>query len=72
MIGQRLRISRSAAGLSLRDLEARIGNRVTAQAISKYERDEAMPSSKVLITLADALDVSVDCLRCLGCRGRGP
>ena len=62
MIGQRLRISRSAAGLSLRDLEAKIGNRVTAQAISKYERDEAMPSSGVLIALADALDVSVDYL----------
>ena len=62
MIGQRLRISRSAAGLSLRDLEAKIGNRVTAQAISKYERDEAMPSSGVLIALADALGVSVDYL----------
>ena len=62
MIGQRLKLSRSAAGLSLRDLEARIGNRVTAQAISKYERNESMPSSGVLIALADALDVSVDYL----------
>ena len=62
MIGQRLRISRSAAGLSLRDLEARIDNRVTAQAISKYERDEVTPSSGVLIALAEALGVSVDYL----------
>ena len=62
MIGHRLNLSRSSAGLSLRALEARIGNRVTAQAISKYERDEAMPSSGVLIALADALDVSVDYL----------
>ena len=62
MIGQRLNVLRSAAGLSLRDLEARIDNRVTAQAISKYERDEAMPSSGVLIALADALDVTVDYL----------
>jgi Zn-dependent peptidase ImmA (M78 family)/DNA-binding XRE family transcriptional regulator len=62
MIGQRLKLARSAAGVSLRDLEERIGNRVTAQAIGKYERDESMPSSGVLIALADALGVSVDYL----------
>ena len=59
-IGQRIRVSRRACGLSLRDLEARIDNRVTAQAISKYERNETMPSSGVLIALADALNVPVD------------
>ena len=62
MIGHRLRLSRSAAGLSLRDLEARIDHRVSAQAISKYERNESMPGSGVLIALADALDVTVDYL----------
>ena len=62
VIGRRLRISRLAAGLSLRDLEAKFDNRVTAQAISKYERNESMPSSGVLIALADALDVTVDYL----------
>ncbi len=62
MIGQRLKISRSASGLSLRGLENKIGNRVTAQAIGKYERNESMPSSSVLIALADALDVSVNYL----------
>ncbi|MYK31265.1 MAG: ImmA/IrrE family metallo-endopeptidase, partial [Boseongicola sp. SB0670_bin_30] len=61
-VGQRIKISRHAYGLSLRDLEARINNRVTAQAISKYERDETMPSSGVLIVLADALDVPIDYL----------
>ena len=60
MIGRRLKVARAAAGLSLRDLEARIGGRVTAQAISKYERDESVPGSAVLIALADALHVSVD------------
>ena len=60
MIGRRLKVARAAAGLSLRDLEARIGGRVTAQAISKYERDESVPGSGVLIALADALHVSVD------------
>ena len=35
---------------------------MTAQAIGKYERDELMPSSGVLIALATALDVSVEYL----------
>ena len=62
MIPRRLKISRAAAGLSLRGLEAAIGNRVTAQAIGRYERGESMPSSGILIALADALGVSVDYL----------
>ena len=62
MIGNRLKLARSAAGLSLRGLSDRMDNRVTAQAIGKYERDESMPSSGVLIALADALDVSVNYL----------
>ena len=62
MIGRRLKVARAAAGLSLRGLEARIGGRVTAQAISKYERDESVPSSGVLLALADALGVSADYL----------
>ena len=62
MIGQRLKLARSATGLSLRRLEAKIGNRVTAQAIGKYERNESMPRSGILMALADALSVSVDYL----------
>ena len=62
MIGRRLKLARTAAGLSLSGLEDAIGNLVTAQAIGKYERDESMPGSGVLIALADALGVSVDYL----------
>jgi Zn-dependent peptidase ImmA (M78 family) len=62
MIGQRLKLARAAAGLSLRDLEAKLDNRVTAQALNKYEHDEMMPGSDVLIALARALDVSEDYL----------
>ena len=54
MIGQRLKIARAASGLSLRDLEAAIDNLVTAQAIGKYERNEDMPSSKVLERLGES------------------
>ena len=61
-LGQRIKVCRRSSRFSLRDLEARIDNRVTAQAISKYERGETMPGSAVLIALADALDVSVDYL----------
>ncbi len=60
MIGIRLKLARRAAGFSLRSLAAAIGHRVTAQAIGKYERNEAMPGSGVLLALADALNASVD------------
>jgi transcriptional regulator with XRE-family HTH domain len=43
-------------------LQANIGNRVTAQAIGKYERDASVPSSRVLSALSDALGVSLDYL----------
>ena len=62
MLGQRLRVARAAAGLSLRGLQEKIDNLVTAEAIGKYERDEAMPGSRVLIALARAVDVSEDYL----------
>jgi Zn-dependent peptidase ImmA (M78 family) len=58
MVGQRLKVARAAAGLSLRELQEKIGNLVTAQMIGRYERNEAMPGSAALIALADALEVS--------------
>lgn len=62
MIGNRLKRAREAAGLSLRDLEAAINGLVSAQAIGKYERDEMMPGSAVLLALAKALRVSPEFL----------
>jgi len=61
-LGQRIKLSRHSLGISLRDLETKIDNRVSAQAISKYERGKSIPSSGVLIALAGALGVSVDYL----------
>lgn len=66
MIGNRLKRAREAAGLSLRDLEAAIEGRVSAQAIGKYERDEMMPSSAVLLSLAKSLKVTVEYLLSTG------
>ena len=62
MIGVRLKLARTATGLSLRGLAAAIDHMVTPQAIGKYERNETMPGSGVLIALADALHTSVDYL----------
>lgn len=62
MIGARLKLARTAAGHSLRQLESNLGGLVTAQAIGKYERNEMMPSSTVLIALAKALGVTEDYL----------
>ena len=58
MIGKRLQLARKSAGWSLRDVQSHIDNLASAQAISKYERDEMMPGSKILIALAKALGVS--------------
>lgn len=62
MIGSRLRNARAASGLSLRELALKIDTLVSPQAIGKYERDEDMPSSNVLMALATALGASVDYL----------
>ncbi|MEJ5349868.1 MAG: XRE family transcriptional regulator [Desulfosoma sp.] len=59
-LGERLKSSRQGAGLSLRALAERVG--VSAQAISKYERNEDMPGSGVLLRLSDALGVSIEYL----------
>jgi Zn-dependent peptidase ImmA (M78 family)/DNA-binding XRE family transcriptional regulator len=62
MIGARLKLAREAAGLSLRALSNRIDNRVSAQAIGRYENDRMMPGSEVLLALARALGVAPEYL----------
>ncbi len=62
MIGQKLKVARSASGLSLRALAVAMDGIVSAQAIGKYERDEDMPGSRVLIGLASALNVTEEYL----------
>lgn len=62
MIGKRLKLAREAAGLSLRAMEDVIHGKVSAQAIGKYENDQMMPGSDVLLALAQALKVSPEYL----------
>lgn len=57
MLGEKLRAARKSLGLSLRDLQAKLGNVVTAQAIGKYERGEMRPGPEILEQLAGALGV---------------
>ncbi len=58
MFGERLKLARKKAGLSLRDLSERIGGDVSAQALSKYERGLMLPNSTTLTSLCKALEVS--------------
>jgi len=62
MLGERLKLARKRAGLSLRELSDQMRNQVSAQAIGKYETEQMMPSSSVLVALAKALDVDLDFL----------
>ena len=59
MIADRIKLARRKAEFSLRGLTAAMDEKVTAQAIGKYERGEDIPSSGVLIALAKALGVSL-------------
>jgi len=57
MFGDRLKLARKRAGLSLRALSDQLGGVVSAQAIGKYERGEMMPGSAVLMAFCKVLDV---------------
>lgn len=60
MFGERLKLARKKAGYSLRSLSDALGNKVSAQAIGKYERNEMMPASDILTSLARELNVSLE------------
>ena len=57
-IGQRIKQARKSNQLSLRALAARA--QISPMAISKYERDQDIPSSGVLLRRAEGLSVSID------------
>jgi transcriptional regulator with XRE-family HTH domain len=57
-IGQRIKQARKASQLSQRGLAEKV--QISAMAISKYERDMDIPSSDVLLRLAQSLGVSID------------
>ena len=59
MLGGRIKLARKKSGHSLRSLASAIDHKVSAMALSKYERDEMTPGSDVLMALSHALDVPV-------------
>ena len=56
-IGERIKAARKAAGMSQKDLAAKMG--VTQSNISQYENDYATPSMATLFKYADALGCGV-------------
>jgi len=60
VFAQRFRSARILSGMSLQQLADKIDNRITKQALSKYEAGLAMPDSKLLILLARELKVAVE------------
>lgn len=56
----RLAQARAMLGFSLRELSERMSGEVSHAALQKYEKGGMLPSSDVLIQLADALDRSPD------------
>jgi Zn-dependent peptidase ImmA (M78 family)/DNA-binding XRE family transcriptional regulator len=59
-IGNRIKSARILAGLSLRELSEALEGIVSHNAISKYEKGEMMPDSKILIALSRVLDVKTE------------
>lgn len=59
-LGERLKLARLMARLSQQELAEQAG--VSKMAISKYENNQMIPSSEVLLELAQALDVRIEFL----------
>lgn len=60
VFAKRLKSARTLAGLSQDELVERMENLVSKNAISKYEKGEMMADGKVLLALADALNVKTE------------
>ncbi len=60
IFAKRLKSARTLAGLSQDELVIRIEGLVTKNAISKYEKGEMMADGKILIALANSLNVKPD------------
>src|SRR5829696_1197216 len=56
----RLKLARKMAGMSLQDLSNALVNKVTKQALNKYEQGLMNPTSQVLISISKVLNVKPD------------
>lgn len=62
IFGNRLKLARKMAGMSLQDLSDALGSAVTKQSLSKYEVGAMKPSSDLLLTISKVLNVKPDYL----------
>lgn len=60
MIGERLRVARARARMTMADVAQHCG--CTAQAVKKWEHDQSMPNSQRLILLCDLYNISAEWL----------
>ena len=60
LFGKRLKCAREMKCLSMADLAGKMSDIVSRQAIYKYESGKMLPDSKVLLKLAEVLNVKVD------------
>lgn len=60
LFAERMKSARMMNGLSLQDLSDKLGNKVTRQALHKYEKGEVLPDSEMLGMLCNVLDVRPD------------
>jgi Zn-dependent peptidase ImmA (M78 family) len=60
IVAKRIKSARTLAGLSLRELSEKLEGLVSYNAISKYEKALMMPDSKVLIQMANVMNVKPD------------
>lgn len=58
--GTRLKLARKMAGMSLQDLSDALFNKVTKQALSKYEQGYMNPTTEVLLAIAQVVKVKPD------------
>jgi Zn-dependent peptidase ImmA (M78 family)/DNA-binding XRE family transcriptional regulator len=59
-IAQRLKNARQMRGLSLQDLSDKLGNKVSRQALHKYETGEVVPDNVMVQDIAGVLDLKPD------------
>lgn len=60
IFAQRLKNARIMKGLSMDELVSAMGNTITKMTISKYEKCQLSPNSTIIISLAKALNQTVD------------
>ncbi|MCX6307454.1 MAG: XRE family transcriptional regulator [Bacteroidia bacterium] len=60
LFAERIRSARIMSGLSLQGLADKIGNKISRQAIHKYEKGDSIPDSEMLGILCEALKIRPD------------